>query len=175
MRQPRISSMIRADEQDAFRRGGANAASVKASVNRSEVEMLKEFREFALKGNVVDLAIGVIIGAAFGKIVDSMVGDMIMPLIGALGNVDFSNYFIGLNQGVTATVLEEAKKQGAVLAWGKFVTVVINFIIIAWVLFLVVKAMNKMKKAEAAAPPAPAAPPEDVKLLTEIRDLLSRR
>jgi large conductance mechanosensitive channel len=134
--------------------------------------MLKEFREFAMKGNVVDLAIGVIIGAAFGKIIDSMVGDMIMPLIGSLGNVDFSNYFLGLNQGVTATVLEEAKKQGAVLAWGKFVTVVINFIIIAWVLFLIVKGMNKMKKAEAAAP---AAPPEDVTLLKEIRDLLAKR
>jgi large conductance mechanosensitive channel len=141
-------------------------------VNNSEVAMLKEFREFAMKGNVVDLAIGVIIGAAFGKIIDSMVGDMIMPLIGSLGNVDFSNYFLGLNQGVTATVLEEAKKQGAVLAWGKFVTVVINFIIIAWVLFLIVKGMNKMKKAEAAAP---AAPPEDVTLLKEIRDLLAKR
>ena len=135
--------------------------------------MLKEFREFALKGNVVDLAIGVIIGAAFGKIIDSMVGDMIMPLIGALGNVDFSNYFVGLNQGVTATVLEEAKKQGAVLAWGKFVTVVINFAIIAWVLFMVVRAMNKLKKA-----PPPAGPveiPADVKLLSEIRDLLAKR
>jgi large conductance mechanosensitive channel len=135
--------------------------------------MLKEFREFALKGNVVDLAIGVIIGAAFGKIVDSMVGDMIMPLIGALGNVDFSNYFFPLNQGITATALEEAKKQGAVLAWGKFVTVVINFLIIAWVLFLVIKAMNRMK---APPPPAaPAEPPADVKLLAEIRDLLAKR
>lgn len=137
--------------------------------------MLKEFREFALKGNVVDLAIGVIIGAAFGKIVDSMVGDMIMPLIGALGSVDFSNYFVGLNSGVTATVLDEAKKQGAVLAWGKFVTVLINFMIIAFVLFLVVKGMNKLKRQ---APPAPAVPPEppaDVKLLGEIRDLLAKR
>ena len=137
--------------------------------------MLKEFREFALKGNVVDLAIGVIIGAAFGKIVDSMVGDMIMPLIGALGSVDFSNYFVGLNDTVTATVLDEAKKQGAVLAWGKFVTVMINFIIIAFVLFLVVKGMNKLKRQ---APPTPAAPPEpssEAKLLVEIRDLLAKR
>lgn len=137
--------------------------------------MLKEFREFALKGNVVDLAIGVIIGAAFGKIVDSMVGDMIMPLIGALGSVDFSNYFVGLNDTVTATVLDEAKKQGAVLAWGKFVTVMINFIIIAFVLFLVVKGMNKLKRQ---APPAPVAPPEpssEAKLLIEIRDLLAKR
>jgi len=137
--------------------------------------MLKEFREFALKGNVVDLAIGVIIGAAFGKIVDSLVGDMIMPMIGALGSVDFSNYFVGLNHGVTATVLEEAKKQGAVLAWGKFVTVLINFIIIAFVLFLVVKGMNRLKRQPEAAPAAPPEPTADVKLLTEIRDLLAKR
>jgi large conductance mechanosensitive channel len=137
--------------------------------------MLKEFREFALKGNVVDLAIGVIIGAAFGKIVDSMVGDMIMPLIGAMGNVDFSNYFLPLNAGVDAQVLAEAKKQGAVLAWGNFVTVMINFIIIAFVLFLVVKGMNKLKRQPPPAPAVPPEPPADVKLLTEIRDLLSRR
>ena len=137
--------------------------------------MLKEFREFALKGNVVDLAIGVIIGAAFGKIVDSMVGDMIMPLIGAMGSVDFSNYFVGLNSGVTATVLDEAKKQGAVLAWGKFVTVLINFMIIAFVLFLVVKGMNRLKRQPPPAPAVPPEPPADVKLLTEIRDLLAKR
>jgi len=137
--------------------------------------MLKEFREFALKGNVVDLAIGVIIGAAFGKIVDSLVGDMIMPLIGALGSVDFSNYFVGLNEGVTATVLDEAKKQGAVLAWGKFVTVLINFVIIAFVLFLVVKGMNRLKRQPEPAPAAPPEPSPDVKLLTEIRDLLAKR
>jgi large conductance mechanosensitive channel len=134
--------------------------------------MLQEFKSFALKGNVVDLAIGVIIGAAFGKIIDSLVGDIIMPLIGAIGSVDFSNYFIGLNSGVKATVLEEARKQGAVLAYGNFITVAVNFIIIAFVLFLVVKAMNKLKKAEAAAPAAPA---PDVVLLGEIRDLLARR
>ena len=137
--------------------------------------MLKEFREFALKGNVVDLAIGVIIGAAFGKIVDSMVGDMIMPLIGALGNVDFSNYFLALNSGIDATVLADAKKQGAVLAWGNFVTVIINFTIIAFVLFMVVKGINKLKRQPPAAPAVPPEPPADVKLLTEIRDLLSRR
>lgn len=137
--------------------------------------MLGEFREFALKGNVVDLAIGVIIGAAFGKIVDSMVSDMIMPLIGAMGSVDFSNYFVGLNDTVTATILDEAKKQGAVLAWGKFVTVLINFVIIAFVLFLVVKGMNRMKRQPEAAPAVPAEPPADVKLLGEIRDLLAKR
>ncbi len=137
--------------------------------------MMKEFKEFALKGNVVDLAIGVIIGGAFGTIVSSLVSDMIMPLIGAIGSVDFSNYFLGLNQTVTATALEEAKKQGAVLAWGKFVTAVINFAIIAFVLFLAVKGINRLKRQ---APPAPDVPPEptaDVKLLTEIRDLLAKR
>jgi len=138
-------------------------------------QMLKEFREFALKGNVVDLAIGVIIGAAFGKIVDSLVGDMIMPLIGAMGSVDFSNYFVGLNDTVTATALDEARKQGAVLAWGKFVTVMINFIIIAFVLFLVVKGMNRLKRQPEPAPATPPEPAPDVKLLTEIRDLLAKR
>ncbi len=137
--------------------------------------MLKEFREFALKGNVVDLAIGVIIGGAFGTIVASLVGDVIMPLIGALGSADFSNYFLPLNDAVTAATLEEAKTQGAVLAWGKFVTAVINFSIIAFVLFLIVKGINRMKRQP---PPAPATPPEpsaEAKLLTEIRDLLAKR
>jgi large conductance mechanosensitive channel len=137
--------------------------------------MLNEFREFALKGNVVDLAIGVIIGGAFGTIVSSLVADMIMPLIGALGSVDFSNYFLGLNSTVTAETLDEAKKQGAVLAWGKFITAVINFAIIAFVLFLAVKAINKLKRQAPPAPAAPAEPPADVKLLTEIRDLLAKR
>ena len=137
--------------------------------------MLKEFREFALKGNVVDLAIGVIIGGAFGSIVSSLVSDMIMPLIGAIGSVDFSNYFLGLNSEVTATALEEAKKQGAVLAWGKFVTAVINFAIIAFVLFLAVKGINKLRRQPPPADAVPAAPPEDIKLLTEIRDLLAKR
>jgi large conductance mechanosensitive channel len=137
--------------------------------------MLKEFQEFALKGNVVDLAIGVIIGGAFGTIVSSLVGDMIMPLIGALGSVDFSNYFLGLNAAVTETTLEEAKKQGAVLAWGKFVTACLHFAIIAFVLFLAVKGINKLKRQAPPAPAAPAEPPADVKLLTEIRDLLAKR
>ena len=134
--------------------------------------MLEEFRKFALKGNVVDLAIGVIIGAAFSKIVDSLVSDIIMPFFGALGGLDFSNYFIGLNSGVTAPVLDEAKKQGAVLAYGSFMTVALNFLIIAFVLFLVVKGINRLRRNEEARP---AAPPEDVVLLAEIRDLLRQR
>jgi large conductance mechanosensitive channel len=137
--------------------------------------MLEEFKKFALKGNVVDLAIGVIIGAAFGKIVDSLVSDIIMPFIGALGGVDFSNYFLGLNRAVTAPVLEEAKKQGAVLAYGNFVTVAINFLIIAFVLFMVVKGINKLQKKQPPQPEAPAAKAEDVVLLGEIRDLLKQK
>ncbi len=137
--------------------------------------MLKEFQEFALKGNVVDLAIGVIIGGAFGTIVSSLVSDMIMPLIGALGSVDFSNYFLALNASVTEATLEEAKKQGAVLAWGKFVTAVINFAILAFVLFLAVKGINRLKRQPQPAPAVPPEPTADVKLLTEIRDLLAKR
>lgn len=136
--------------------------------------MLKEFKDFAMKGNVVDLAIGVIIGGAFGKIVDSLVGDIIMPVIGAIfGGLDFSNYFFGLSKAVTNPVLAEAKKQGAVFAYGSFLTVAVNFIIIAFILFLIVKAMNSLKKAEAAAPPPP--PPAQEVLLTEIRDLLAKK
>jgi large conductance mechanosensitive channel len=137
--------------------------------------MLKEFREFAVKGNVVDLAIGIVIGAAFGKIVESLVGDIIMPIIGAItGGLDFSNYFLPLAKSVTAVSLEEAKKQGAVLAWGNLVTVAINFLIIAVALFFVVKGINRLKRKEEAAP-APAAPPQDVVLLTQIRDLLAKK
>lgn len=138
--------------------------------------MLKEFREFAVRGNVVDLAIGVIIGAAFGRIVESLVGDIFMPIIGAAtGGLDFSNYFIPLSSKVTATSLDQAKAQGAVIAWGNFFTIAINFIIIAWVLFMVVKAINRMKRKEDArtgTADKPAEIPADVKLLTEIRDLL---
>ncbi|CAM5770528.1 large conductance mechanosensitive channel protein MscL [Bosea minatitlanensis] len=137
--------------------------------------MLEEFKKFALRGNVIDLAIGVIIGAAFGKIVDSLVNDIIMPFIGALGGVDFSNYFIGLNSGVTATTLAEARKQGAVLAYGNFITVAVNFIIIAFVLFLVVKGINMLQKKKEEEPAAPAAKPDDVVLLGEIRDLLKQK
>ncbi len=135
--------------------------------------MLKEFKEFALKGNVVDLAIGVIIGGAFGKIVDSLVNDIIMPIVGAIfGGLDFSNYFLGLSKAVNSPVLAEAKKQGAVFAYGSFLTVVVNFLIVAFVLFLAVRAMNTLKKAEAAAPSAPPPPPRSEVLLQEIRDAL---
>jgi large conductance mechanosensitive channel len=136
--------------------------------------MLKEFKEFALRGNVVDLAIGVIIGVAFNNIVQSLVGDVFMPVIGAItGGLDFSNYFTPLSGAVTADSLEEAKKQGAVLAWGNFITVAINFVLIAWVLFLVVKGINRLKRKEEAK--EPPAPPKQEVLLTEIRDLLKAR
>jgi large conductance mechanosensitive channel len=137
--------------------------------------VLKEFRDFAMKGNVVDLAVGVIIGAAFGAIVSSMVADIIMPIIGAIsGGLDFSNYFTGLSKTVTAGNLADAKKQGAVLAWGNFLTLTLNFIIIALVLFLVIRAMNTLKRNDAAAPSAPPKPSREEELLTEIRDLLKK-
>ncbi|HKG00925.1 MAG TPA: large conductance mechanosensitive channel protein MscL, partial [Xanthobacteraceae bacterium] len=129
--------------------------------------------KFALKGNVVDLAIGVIIGAAFGRIVDSLVGDIFMPMIGAItGGLDFSNYFIRLSSAVSADSLAEAKKQGAVLAWGNFVTISINFVIIAWALFLVVKVINQIRYQEAQKPTAP--PSRQEVLLEEIRDILAK-
>ena len=135
--------------------------------------MLKEFREFAMKGNVVDLAVGVIIGAAFGAIVTSLVGDVIMPIIGAItGGLDFSNYFTGLSKSVTATNLADAKKQGAVLAWGNFLTLTLNFLIVAFVLFVVIRGMNRLKRRDEAAPPPK--PTREVELLTEIRDLLKK-
>ncbi len=132
--------------------------------------MLEEFKKFALRGNAIDLAIGVIIGAAFGAIVSSLVGDILTPIIGAVtGGLDFSNHFVPLSSQVTADSLAEAKKQGAVLAWGSFLTIVINFLIIAAVLFLVVKLMNRLIQAEAAKAPEPT---KQELLLTEIRDLL---
>jgi large conductance mechanosensitive channel len=136
------------------------------------MSITSEFKEFAIKGNVIDLAVGVIIGGAFGKIVDSIVGDLIMPLVGKLlGGLDFSNYFIPL-AGQAATNLADAKKAGAVFAYGSFITVAINFVILAFIIFMMVKQINRLKK-EAPAP-APAAPPEDVVLLREIRDALKR-
>ncbi|OJY10386.1 MAG: large-conductance mechanosensitive channel protein [Rhizobiales bacterium 62-47] len=144
------------------------------SNNKREVAMLKEFREFAMKGNVVDLAVAVIIGAAFGAIVSSMVADVIMPIIGAVtGGLDFSNYFTSLSKNVTANNLADAKKQGAVLAWGNFLTLTLNFLIVAFVLFIVVRLMNSLKKKD-DAPAAPPPPSREVELLTEIRDLLKK-
>jgi len=141
--------------------------------------MLKEFREFALKGNVVDLAVGVIVGAAFGKIVDAMVVDLIMPLVSMVfGRLDFSNYFIALAQVPEAVplTLDALKKAGIpVLAYGNFITVAVNFLILAFVIFLMVKQINRMKRAQVApAEHAPASTPEDILLLREIRDQLKR-
>ena len=145
------------------------------NVEQKGMGMLKEFREFAMKGNVVDLAVGVIIGAAFGAIVTSLVGDIIMPIIGAItGGLDFSNYFTGLSKAVTATNLADAKKQGAVLAWGNFLTLTLNFLIIAFVLFMVIRAMNQFKRKDEAKPAEPPKPSDEVVLLTEIRDLLKK-
>ncbi len=136
------------------------------------MSMIDEFREFALKGNVIDLAVGVIIGAAFGKIVDSLVADVIMPVIGmVVGGLDFSNYFIPL-AGQTAATLAEAKKAGAVLAYGSFITVALNFVILAFIIFIMVRQMNRFRRA--APPPPPAPTPEEVVLLREIRDSLRR-
>ena len=136
--------------------------------------MWKDFRDFAMKGNVVDLAVAVVIGAAFGAIVNSLVGDIIMPVVGAVTHgLDFSNYFTGLSKEVTASNLVDAKKQGAVLAWGNFLTITLNFIIIAFVLFLVIRAMNQLKRKDEAPSPAPKLTREE-ELLTEIRDLLKK-
>jgi large conductance mechanosensitive channel len=143
--------------------------------------VFKEFREFAVKGNVVDLAVGVIIGGAFGTIVSSLVGDVIMPPLGLLlGGVDFKDFFLVLRAGVKApppyASLAAAKAAEAVtLNYGLFLNAVINFLIVAWAIFLLIRGMNKLRREEAAAPPAPAAPPREEVLLTEIRDLLKAR
>lgn len=143
--------------------------------------MLKEFREFAMRGNMVDMAVAVILAIAFGKIVESIVGDLIMPIVGAIfGGLDFSNYFIGLSSAATAPTLAEAKKQGAVLAYGNFLTVSVNFLILAAILFLAVRGIASLRKAEekpavADAPASMAATPRTDALLAEIRDLLARR
>ena len=135
--------------------------------------MLEEFKKFAMRGNVIDLAVGVIIGAAFGLIVSSLVGDIIMPIVGAVtGGLDFSNYYTAMSSKVQAGLsYADAKKQGAVLGWGQFLTITLNFLIVAWVLFMAIKGINKLKKEE---PPPPPGPTPEVKLLTEIRDLLKK-
>jgi len=136
--------------------------------------MLKKFQDFAIKGNAFDLAVGVIIGAAFGGIVSSLVGDIFMPVVGAVtGGLDFTNYFLPLSSKVTADSLVEAKKQGAVLAWGNFLTIIINFIIVAAILFGLVSLIQRLRQNEAAQ--HSAAPPRQEVLLGEIRDLLAKR
>lgn len=144
------------------------------------MSFMSEFRQFAVKGNVIDLAVGVIIGAAFGRIVDSLVKDVIMPVLGlATGGLDFSNHFVMLTRppaGYSGPMTYEALTKAGVplLAWGNFVTVALNFVILAFVIFLMVKQLNRLRRPEPAAPAAPAEPPEDVKLLREIRDALRR-
>ncbi len=142
------------------------------------MSMLQEFKEFAVKGNVMDLAVGVIIGGAFGKIVESVVGDLIMPVIGAVvGKLDFSNLFLVLGQAPegTAMTLDALKKAGVpVLAYGNFITVAVNFAILAFIIFIMIKQINRLKKEAPAAPAAPAATAEDVLLLREIRDSLKK-
>ncbi|MGK6316237.1 large conductance mechanosensitive channel protein MscL [Neorhizobium sp. DT-125] len=142
------------------------------------MSVVSEFRSFIAKGNVIDLAVGIIIGGAFTGIVNSLVNDIVMPIVGAVtgGGFDFSNYFLPLSSAVTAPTLAQAREQGAVFAYGSFITVMINFLILAWIIFLMVKAVNRLrmmeeKKEEAA----PAPPPADVQLLTEIRDLLKTK
>ncbi|HEX5168553.1 MAG TPA: large conductance mechanosensitive channel protein MscL [Cyclobacteriaceae bacterium] len=136
--------------------------------------MLKEFKQFAMRGNVIDLAVGVIIGGAFGKIVNSIVNDLIMPLVGIAFKADFTNLYFPLSDAIDPSLpLAEARKLGPVFAWGNFVTEVINFVILAFIIFLMVKGMNSLKKKEEVAP-APAEPPAEIKLLTEIRDLLKK-
>ena len=141
--------------------------------------MMQEFRTFALKGNVVDLAVGVIIGGAFGKIVESLVQDIIMPVVGRIfGGLDFANYYLPLNGQGTQLTLIEAKKAGAVFAYGNFLTILINFLILAFIIFQMVRMINKARDLasheKAAEPVAPAAPPEDIVLLREIRDSLRK-
>ncbi|WP_295750314.1 large conductance mechanosensitive channel protein MscL [Undibacterium sp.] len=139
------------------------------------MSMMQEFKDFASKGNVVDLAVGVIIGAAFGKIVDSLVADIVMPVIGKIfGGLDFSSYYLGLNGQASGLSLVEAKKAGAVLAYGNFITIALNFLILAFIIFQMVRLFNKMKKDQPAASVAEVATPEDVVLLREIRDALRK-
>ncbi|AYC99554.1 large conductance mechanosensitive channel protein MscL [Neorhizobium sp. NCHU2750] len=144
------------------------------------MSVISEFRSFIAKGNVIDLAVGIIIGGAFTGIVNSLVNDIVMPIVGAVtgGGFDFSNYFLALSSAVTAPSLAEARKQGAVFAYGSFITVLINFLILAFIIFLMVKGVNKLRAMEDKKKPAddtPAPPPADIQLLSEIRDLLKTR
>jgi large conductance mechanosensitive channel len=150
-------------------------------MDRRETDpMLNDFKAFIARGNVMDLAVGVIIGGAFGGIVKSLVDDLIMPIVGAIfGGFDFSNYFLPLSSAVNAPTLAAARAQGAVFAYGSFLTVLINFLILAWIIFLMVKGVNylrlQVERQEKIAPEELPAPPADVQLLTEIRDLLAKR
>ena len=137
--------------------------------------MLNEFKEFISRGNVMDLAVGVIIGGAFGLIVKSLTDDIIMPIVGTIfGGFDFSDYYIPLSANVTAETLAAAREQGAVFAYGNFLTVVVNFVILAFIIFMLIKGVNSIRRQQAEAPAEPSAPPADVQLLTEIRDLLKK-
>ena len=144
--------------------------------NLEEVPMLAEFKKFIMKGNVMDLAVGVIIGGAFATIVKSLTDDVIMPIVGAIfGGFDFNDYFLPLSSSVTASTLDAAKEQGAVFAYGSFVTATVNFLILGFIIFLMVKAINRLFEKEEAAPKEPPAPPAEVVLLEEIRDLLKQQ
>jgi large conductance mechanosensitive channel len=147
------------------------------------MSILKEFKEFAMRGNVIDLAVGVIIGAAFGQIVNSVVKDLIMPLVGIAGSVDFTNKYWPLEEKVRSAMhlpdgsvlaLDKARELGPVFAYGNFITVLINFIILAFIIFLVVRAMNKLMKKKVEAPAVPPAPTKEEVLLTEMRDTLKQ-
>jgi large conductance mechanosensitive channel len=142
------------------------------------MSVVKEFREFAIKGNVVDLAVGVIIGAAFGKIVDSLVSDIIMPIVGLVfGKLDFSNLYIVMGTvpaGVPNTLADLRKAGVSVLAYGNFITIAVNFVILAFIIFMMVRAINKLRRKQEAEPVVAPPPPEDVVLLREIRDSLRR-
>jgi large conductance mechanosensitive channel len=141
----------------------------------AEMSFVSEFKEFAVKGNVMDLAVGVIIGGAFGKIVDSVVNDLVMPVVGkAIGGLDFTNYYIALAGQPAGLTLVEAKKIGAVFAYGNFITVALNFVILAFIIFMMIKQINRLKKEAPPAPPAPEVTPEDILLLREIRDNLKK-
>jgi len=162
--------------------GGANNQSTNNFIaidGENSMGMIQEFKEFAVKGNAMDLAVGVIIGGAFGKIVDSIVGDLIMPLVSrVVGKLDFSNLFVVLGDNPNnLTTLADLKKAGiAVFAYGSFLTIVVNFVILAFIIFMMVKQMNRLRKAEepAPAPEAPPVTPEDIVLLREIRDSLKK-
>ncbi|MCK9262029.1 MAG: large conductance mechanosensitive channel protein MscL [Thiomonas sp.] len=140
------------------------------------MSMMKEFKEFAMKGNVIDLAVGVIIGGAFGKIVDSLVKDIVMPIVGRIiGGVDFGQLYINLGSEAFETLAAAEKAGAPLIKYGNFINTSINFLIIAFAIFMAIKAINKLKRAEPAPPAAPAPEPEDIKLLREIRDSLKQR